>query len=640
MKASNFIFNEEGFNNIFPFYIATDTDLVIQSLGKSIGKVYPSLQKGEKLSQFFRPKRPYAQTLTPQIVEDYRSQLVILECVINAELLLRGQFEATEGRYIFIGSPWLTSIEDVKNKNLSIFDFANYDPQLDLLQILKTEEVSTQELKKLLAINEAQKDELKKDKEELNRLSLVASANKNAIVFTHPNAEIFWCNDSYLTITGFEFEDVIGRTPIEVGIHEGIDKEALKEMTTLFYAGETFDVEITHARKDGSCFWTRTTGQPVYDNNGRLLQYFAIIEDTTKEREKDEQLKLLSLIAEKNINAVMICDKHGRVEWVNNSFTEVSGYPIEEIKGRIPKDFLEGPNTDPETVEYLAEKIDNGEPFSCEIVNYTKQGKEYWAKIQGQSLYGKSGEVSRYFTIQEDVTEKKAMEAQKEELLKRLEKSNSDLEDYAQIVSHDLKSPLRSINSLISWIREDNPENFSEETVQYFNLIEGKIEKMDHLIHGILTYSKIDKTDRASDDVDTHKVVNSIIEIIDIPQNITVTIINKLPVIEGDRFRVQQLFQNLIANAVNYIEKPEGLVEIGVEENKSNYIFYVKDNGPGIAEENREKIFKIFQSFTNSEKSTGLGLSIVKKIVDSYKGTISLTSEVGTGTTFYITLPR
>jgi signal transduction histidine kinase len=111
-------------------------------------------------------------------------------------------------------------------------------------------------------------------------------------------------------------------------------------------------------------------------------------------------------------------------------------------------------------------------------------------------------------------------------------------------------------------------------------------------------------------------------------------------VITADQFRVQQLFQNLISNAVNYIDKPIGLVEVSCIEESENYIFLVKDNGPGIAKENQTKIFEIFQSLESSDKSTGLGLSIVKKIIDIYEGEIWIESELGLGTTFFIKLHK
>ena len=291
-------------------------------------------------------------------------------------------------------------------------------------------------------------------------------------------------------------------------------------------------------------------------------------------------------------------------------------------------------------MKYLREQIKKGLPFNCEIVNYSKTKEKYWVRIQGQALYDKEGAIIKYFAIEEDITAQKNLEDQKENLISDLAKTNKELEDYAQIVSHDLKSPLRSINSLISWIKEENENSFDEQTIKYFSLIEHKVEKMDHLIEGILTYSKIDKDETRNESVDTHAIISSIIDIIHVPQHINIKIIDTLPTIKADRFKIQQLFQNLIGNAVNYIDKKEGLVEIAAEELETSFIFSIKDNGIGMAKEIHSKIFDTFKTFTNSKHSTGLGLSIVKKVIDFYKGEIWLESEEGIGTTFYVKLKK
>ena len=608
--------------------------------------------------------------------------------------------------------------------------------------------------------------EQKKAQEELNRLSLVASSNENGIVFTQPDGKIFWCNDAYIKHTGYSKEEIFGRTPIEIGLTDGTDKEELKKMVDAFFSGLAFDVELKHGRKDSSSFWSKSKGQPIFNSRGELIQFFAMIEDITQkkqyderlqiekekyrsiianmnlgllevdkndvitlanqsftdisgytseeligkkaadllltkdsketvkskntireegktdsyevkvinklgkkrhwlisgapnydvtgkvigsigihlditeQKEQEEQLYLLSLIAEKNINAVIISDADGKIEWANKSFLDMSGYKIEEILGKKPGHLLQGEETNPETVNYMRDSIAKGLPFNCEVINYSKDGKKYWVGVQGQALYNKKGEIVKYFAIEENVTKKKELEQQREFLVESLAKSNKELEDYAAIVSHDLKSPLRSIHSLISWIKEDNDKEFSEQTIQYLSMIEGKVEKMDHLIEGILTYAKIDKVDKVCEKVNTQEVIQNIINIIHIPNHISVTITKILPIVDADRFRVQQLFQNLISNAVNYIDKPIGTVEVSCEEDSKHFIFSIKDNGPGIAQENQEKIFKIFQSLEKSEKSTGLGLSIVKKIVDNYNGKIWIESEIGKGTTFFVQLNK
>lgn len=639
MDTFTFSFDEEGFSKIFPFYILLDNQITVTAQGKSINKVYAPLKKGINFADHFRIKRPYVESFTANALSEIVSQLVILECIDNCDIILRGQFEQMGTCFLFVGSPWIVSIEEVKQKKLNIFDFANYDPLLDLLQILKAQELTTAELKEQLIINDEQKEELKRDREELNRLSMVASSNDNAIVFTHPNAEIFWCNEAYLKLTGFSRDEIIGKTPVEVGKTDHIDEDELGKMVGHFFRGESFDVEIAHGRKDGSYFWTRTKGQPIYDDDGNVMQYFAMIEDMTADKEKEEQLVILSLIAERNINAVIICDNQGKIEWVNTSFNQLSGYTNKELYGKSAE-MLQGPETDPETTAYISKQLQDYKPFNCEVLNYNKSGTKQWLRVQGQGIYDANGDLTRFFAVEEDITNRKALEDQKEELLRSLERSNHELEDYAQIVSHDLKSPLRSINSLIAWIKEENEGRLEGQTLLYFKMIDNKLEKMEHLIQGVLTYSKIDKTDLAKENVDIQEVVNNIRNIIDIPKHINVSINNRLPVIRADRFRMQQLFQNLISNAVAYIDKPNGEVEVGAEEHKTHTVFYVKDNGPGIAKENHAKIFKMFQSLVNNEKSTGLGLSIVKKIVDNYNGKLWIESEVGKGATFFVQLPK
>ena len=230
--------------------------------------------------------------------------------------------------------------------------------------------------------------------------------------------------------------------------------------------------------------------------------------------------------------------------------------------------------------------------------------------------------------------------SQKEVLLKNLEVQNQELNEYAHIVSHDLKSPLRSIDTVINWIIEDYQDTLGDGVRKNLNLVLNNLEKMDLLINGILNYSTINKLETNVYDVDLQHLVLGVISSIYVPNNISITIIKKLPIVKGDKIRLEQLFQNLLTNAINYSDKPNGQIEIGVKEINGFWEFYIKDNGKGISEIYYEKIFKVFQKLQNNKKSTGIGLSIVKKIVGYYGGNISLKSKVGVGTTFYFTLPK
>lgn len=228
---------------------------------------------------------------------------------------------------------------------------------------------------------------------------------------------------------------------------------------------------------------------------------------------------------------------------------------------------------------------------------------------------------------------------EQEQLLHDLEVQNQELSDYAHMVSHDLKSPLRNIDYLTTSVTEDYKEKLDGNGRQSLNLIRNNVEKMDTLINGILEYSTIGKNKIEVYDVDLNKLVEDVIEGLKIPEHFTVKK-SELPSIKGDKYRLQQLFQNLISNAITYNDKADGLIEIGADEKDNTWEFFVKDNGKGIEEQYFNKIFNTFEKLENSINSTGIGLSIVKKIVNLYGGKIWLTSTLKEGTTFYFTLKK
>jgi len=231
------------------------------------------------------------------------------------------------------------------------------------------------------------------------------------------------------------------------------------------------------------------------------------------------------------------------------------------------------------------------------------------------------------------------MNKQKQALLNELAYQNQELSDYAHMVSHDLKSPLRSIDALTSWLSEDYAEVFDSNGKNTLDLIRDNVEKMDTLISGILEYSTIGKNQIETYDVDANLLIDNILKIIHVPTNINITKTN-LPVLKGDKYRLQQLFQNLISNAIKYNDKDQGTIKIGAEDKTDYWQFYIKDNGKGIDKSYFDKIFKTFIKLENNPDSTGIGLSIVKKIVELYGGTIWLESQVNVGTTFYFTLKK
>ena len=216
MGNLEFNFDEDSFNKLFPFYILIDSNLKIKSFGKSLAKTLPGIKLNDTFSSTFEVKRPFIENPTFDSLTAIFDQLIVLGTT-SETVDLRGQFQQFNDSILFVGSPWFVSMNQVRERKLTLHDFAFHDPLLDLLPVLMTQEITTQELKELLIKINNQKKDLKRDQEELSRLSLVASANENGVVFTKPDGVIFWCNDAYLKLTGFSKEEVIGRTPVELG---------------------------------------------------------------------------------------------------------------------------------------------------------------------------------------------------------------------------------------------------------------------------------------------------------------------------------------------------------------------------------------------------------------------------------------
>lgn len=226
----------------------------------------------------------------------------------------------------------------------------------------------------------------------------------------------------------------------------------------------------------------------------------------------------------------------------------------------------------------------------------------------------------------------------REQLLNSLEKQNKELSDYAHVVSHDLKSPIRNIEALLTWIRQDYESLIDEKGLETFNMVSDNLERMDSLIDGILKYSTIDKDNTDNQRVDLYDLLTKTIASMRVPTHVSIEVETELPAIQGNLFRLQQLFQNLIENSIRYNDKPICQIKVGARKVDEGHEFYVKDNGVGIERKYFDKIFQIFQSLDGNQKSSGIGLSVVKKIVDSYGGKVWLESEKDLGTTFFFTL--
>jgi light-regulated signal transduction histidine kinase (bacteriophytochrome) len=227
-------------------------------------------------------------------------------------------------------------------------------------------------------------------------------------------------------------------------------------------------------------------------------------------------------------------------------------------------------------------------------------------------------------------------------LSRELERSNRDLDQFAYVASHDLKAPLRGIANLTEWIEEDLGDKVTGESREHMQLLKGRVHRMEALIDGILTYSRAGRVREKPALVDVGMLLPEIVELLAPPADTEIVIAPGMPVIETERVPLQQVFMNLIGNAIKYNRRPNARIDVGVTTEGDAYVFSVADNGPGIAPQYQERIWQIFQTLAARDKveGTGIGLSVVRKIVESRGERAWLESEPERGSTFYFSWPK
>jgi len=226
--------------------------------------------------------------------------------------------------------------------------------------------------------------------------------------------------------------------------------------------------------------------------------------------------------------------------------------------------------------------------------------------------------------------------------VRELRRTNKELQEFAYITAHDLKTPLRGIGTLTEWLSTDYADKFDEQGQKQVKLLAERAKRADKLVDSILQYSSAGHLREEQEQVDLNTMLPGIIHEINPPENIEITVENKLPVLTCGKTPIRQVFHNLLSNAVKHMDKEKGQIKVGCIEEDGFWKFSIADNGPGIDEKYFKKIFKIFQTLSppDETESTGIGLSIAQKIVNMNAGRIWVESELGKGSTFFFTLPK
>lgn len=223
-----------------------------------------------------------------------------------------------------------------------------------------------------------------------------------------------------------------------------------------------------------------------------------------------------------------------------------------------------------------------------------------------------------------------------------LESRNSDLLQFAYVTSHDLRAPLRGIANLSAWIEEDLGDRVSERGREHLRLLRGRVQRLEDLIQGVLEYSRAGRTADEPVEVDVAAVAHEVLDMLAPPANVEIRVDPNLPTLRTVRVPLHQVLMNLVSNAIKHNNHPRPKIEIGAEPTSDGWELYVRDNGPGIAPRHQSQIWGLFQTLVSRDKceSTGIGLAIVRKIVEAHGGRVWVESEQGQGATFRFTWPK
>jgi PAS domain S-box-containing protein len=358
------------------------------------------------------------------------------------------------------------------------------------------------------------------------------------------------------------------------------------------------------------------------------------VEEALKESEEKNRT-----LVEHSFDYICETSADGRFLYVNPKHKDLLDYQPDELQGKSIFEFIH-PDDRSRVISEFQRAIATFSSGHAIFRFRHKNGQWNWLESTGRPFRTAAGEI-RGIIASRDITERRKSEERQTQLLKELESVNQELNDFAYIVSHDLKAPLRAISSLANWIATDYAEKLEEDGKNQLSLLVTRVKRMHSLIDGILQYSRTGRVKERKVLVNLNQLLAEVIYLIAPPAHIDIQVEDELPSILCERTRIEQVFQNLLSNAVKFMDKQRGEIKITCAQEDGYWKFSIADNGPGIDEKYFDKIFQIFQTLAPRDESenTGVGLALVKKIIEMYNGKIWVESKVGHGSKFFFTLP-
>lgn len=395
--------------------------------------------------------------------------------------------------------------------------------------------------------------------------------------------------------------------------------------------------EIRIVRADGSERRIAVNAELLGDD----LHYVGVCHDLTAREEIDRRLRAseerFRIVAQATHDAVWDCNLASNELWFSDAIRAL-GWDVETVPFDWWLERIHPGDRVRVEAAFVAALEAPQATWTEEYRFRTGDGRYIDILDRGKVVRDERGVPVRVTGSMQDISSRNAV-------LKQLEEKNAELAEFAYVVSHDLKAPLRGIASLADWIAQDQRDRLDDEGREQLALLLGRVRRMNDLIDGILRYSRIGRTKDPIANVDVKALVAEVVDSVSPPDKVEVRIAPGMPVVAAPRTQLGQVFQNLIANAVRFCDPDDGLVDVACTDLGNAWRFVVADNGAGIEQKHFDRIFQLFQTLQSRDASdvtgsTGIGLTIVKKIVETYGGRVWVESRVGNGSRFFFTLPK
>lgn len=480
-------------------------------------------------------------------------------------------------------------------------------------------------------------------------LGWLLNSATDAMLITDQAGSIILANLPVLQLFGYSAEELIDQR-IETLLPQRFRSAHVSHRTNYFSQSHARNmgsgIELFGKRKDNTEFPVEVSLSPLETEQGVRL-VMATIHDITRRKQAEAALleseARMRAIFDTAVDAIVTIDEHGIIERFNPAAQRLFGYAEAEVAGKNVSMLMPSPYREMHD-GYLSRYMQTGEKriigSGREVIGLRKDGSIFPMDLSVAEMQFPD---RRMFTgMVRDISERKFAEELHARLLQEVAEANEELTNFAYVVSHDLKAPLRAIGALADWLSNDYVDKFDAEGKDHMRLLISRVHRMGALIDGILQYSRVGRVKETPVSVEFNMLVHDVIDLLAPPAHIKVSVDGTLPTIKVEPTRIQQVFQNLISNAIKYMDKPQGEIIIRCDAEENQWKFSVTDNGPGIEERHFERIFQLFQTLAPRDRieSTGVGLALVKKIIEMYGGEVWLESAIGAGTKFIFTFPR